>query len=93
MTDQLCGIEAEKAFHDPLGMLGACVAKVMPEGPVGTALFLVLVLCFSAVPFVFRYYVGLVGQGAQPEGSIERQDYDALRASLAGGNLAALRNG
>jgi hypothetical protein len=28
-------------------------------------------------------------RGAQPEGSLERQDYDRLRASLAGGNLAA----
>jgi hypothetical protein len=41
------------------------------------------------VPFVYRYYVGLVGQGAAPEGSLERQDYDKLRASLAGGNRAA----
>ncbi|HEY8008581.1 MAG TPA: hypothetical protein VIE66_17710 [Methylocella sp.] len=34
-------------------------------------------------------YLGVLAQGAQPEGSIERQDYDMLRASLAGDNLAA----
>ena len=32
---------------------------------------------------------GLLAKGGEPEGSLERQDYDKLRASLAGGNLAA----
>jgi hypothetical protein len=41
------------------------------------------------VPFVYRYYLGVLAQGTQPDGSIERQDFDKLRASLAGGNLAA----
>jgi hypothetical protein len=49
----------------------------------------VLALCVAAAPFVFRYYIGVLGQGAQPEGSQERKDYEALRASLTGGNLAA----
>jgi hypothetical protein len=46
-------------------------------------------ICVLAIPFVYVFYLGLLAQGANPEGSIERQDYDRLRASLAGGNLAA----
>jgi hypothetical protein len=38
---------------------------------------------------VIRVYLGVLAQGAKPEGSVERQDYDKLRASLKGGNLAA----
>ena len=68
---------------------GALLKAATPEGPVQTALFLVLGLCVAAAPFVFRYYIGVLRQGAQPEGSLERKDYDALRASLTGGNLAA----
>jgi hypothetical protein len=89
MTDQLCGIEIAKAFDHPLTTFAVCVAKRMPEGPATILLLVVLVFCAAAVPFVFRYYAGLVGQGAALEGSPERQDYDKLRASLAGGNLAA----
>jgi hypothetical protein len=89
MTDQLCGIEAEKAFHEPFTTLGVCALKVMPEGLLGTTLFWVLVLWAAPVPFVFRYYIGVLAQGAEPEGSLERQDYVKLRASLAGDNLAA----
>jgi hypothetical protein len=33
--------------------------------------------------------LGVLAQGAAPEGSLEREDYDKLRAGLAGGNLAA----
>ena len=88
MTDQLCGIEIAKAFDHPLTTFAVCVAKRMPEGPATILLLVVLVFCTAAVPFVFRYYAGLVGQGAALEGSRERQDYDKLRASLAGGNLA-----
>jgi hypothetical protein len=38
---------------------------------------------------MYKYYLGVLAQGAQPEGSLERQDYDKLRASLAGDTLAA----
>lgn len=47
MTDQFCGVAADKAFHDPLGLLGACLAKVLPEGPVGTALLWVMLLSIA----------------------------------------------
>ncbi len=33
--------------------------------------------------------LGVLAQGAKPEGSLERQDYERLRASFAGGSLAA----
>ena len=89
MTDQLCGIEIAKAFDHPLTTIFVCAAKLMPGGPGTILLLVVLVCCSAAVPFVFRYYAGLVGQGAAPEGSLERQDYDKLRASLAEGNFAA----
>jgi hypothetical protein len=48
-------------------------------------------MAFAPPPltFIYKYYLGVLAQGAQPEGSQERQDYDKLRASLAGGNLAA----
>jgi len=46
-------------------------------------------LCATLAPFIYKYYLGVLAQGAAPEGSLERQDYDKLRASLAGGNLAA----
>jgi hypothetical protein len=81
-------IEVDKAFDKPFTTLGVCALRVMPEGPVGTALFWLLVLGAFAVLIVFRYYVGVLAQGAAAEGSIERQDYDRLRASLAGGSLA-----
>jgi hypothetical protein len=29
-----------------------------------------------AAPFIYKYYLGILAQGAQPEGSIERQDHD-----------------
>jgi hypothetical protein len=89
MSDQFCGIEAEKAFEHPLAFLGACAAKMMPEGPQVTVIFSVLVLCILLSPFVYRYYLGLLAQGSQPEGSLERQEYDRLRAGLAGDSLAA----
>jgi hypothetical protein len=63
MTDQVCGLETEKAVQDLLKTAEACLLKLMPGGPLGTTLFWFLVLCVLAVPFVFRYYIGLVGQG------------------------------
>jgi hypothetical protein len=89
MADQLCGLGTEEAVQDLLKTAETCLLKFVPEGPLGTALFWFLILCAAAAPFVFRYYVGLVGQGSQPEGSLERQDYTKLRASLAGDNRAA----
>jgi hypothetical protein len=45
-------------------------------------------LCVVIAPFIYKYYLGLLAQGAAPEGSLERQDYDRVRTSLAGDNLA-----
>jgi hypothetical protein len=89
MTDQLSGCEADKVLDAPLKTIVGCLAEVMPKGPVQTALYWVAGLCILAAPFIYKYYLGVLAQGAAPEGSIERQDYERLRASLAGDNLAA----
>ncbi len=72
-----------------LSSFGDLLAGFAPEGPLRTAVLLVYGLCAAIAPFIFNYYRGLLAQGAKPEGSIERQDYDRLRASLKEGNLAA----
>ena len=69
--------------------VGGWLVGFVPEGPLRTAVLLVYGLCVAFAPFIYKYYLGVLAQGAQPEGSIERQDYDRLRASLAGDNLAA----
>ncbi|MGH6848808.1 MAG: hypothetical protein ACREC0_15655 [Methylocella sp.] len=81
--------EAAKAIGNPIGTFFGWVAGFVPEGPLRTLFIVVVGLCIAAIPFVYQFYLGLLAQGAKPEGSIERQDYDKLRASLAGGNLAA----
>jgi hypothetical protein len=65
------------------------LARLVPEGPMLPLAIVIVGICVLAIPFVYVFYLGLLAQGANPEGSIERQDYDRLRASLAGGNLAA----
>jgi hypothetical protein len=85
----LSGCEADKVLDAPLRTIVGCLAEVLPKGPAQTALYWVAGLCILAAPVMYKYYIGILAQGAAPEGSIERQDYDALRASLAGGNLAA----
>ena len=69
--------------------VGEWFAGFAPEGPLRSAVLLVYGLCVAVAPFIYKYYLGVLAQGAQPEGSVERQDYDRLRASLAGDNLAA----
>jgi|HubBroStandDraft_6_1064221.scaffolds.fasta_scaffold885486_1 hypothetical protein len=69
--------------------VGEWLAGFAPEGPLRTVVLLGYGLCVAAAPFIYKYYLGVLAQGAKEEGSIERQDYDKLRASLAGGNLAA----
>jgi len=69
--------------------IGDLTAGFVPEGPLRTLVILVYGLCVVIAPFIYKYYLGVLAQGAKPEGSIERQDYDRLRANLAGGNLAA----
>jgi hypothetical protein len=66
------------------------MAGETPAGrPRRALLYVVIGLCVAAAPFIYKYYLGVLAQGAAPEGSLEREDYDKLRASLAGSNLAA----
>jgi hypothetical protein len=89
MSNQVAASEATKAIGDPFGTLAGWVAGFVPEGPLRTLFIVVVGLCVLAVPFVYKYYLGLLAQGAQPEGSLECQDYEKLRASLKEGNLAS----
>ncbi len=89
MADAGSSVDVAKAIGDPLGTFIGWLAGRLPEGPARTLLFVVVGLCVAVAPFIDKYYLGVLAQGAAPEGSIERQDYDKLRASLAGGNLAA----
>ncbi len=50
--------------------VGEWLAGFAPEGPLRTAV-LVYGLCTAIAPFIYKYYLGLLAQGAQPEGSIE----------------------
>ena len=72
MTDQLSGSEAAKAIGDPFGTLAGLLAGFVPEGPARTAVLVVEGLCAAVAPFIYRYYLGVLAQGAAPEGSLER---------------------
>jgi hypothetical protein len=89
MSDQVSGSEAAKEIGNPFGTFIEWLAGLLPVGPARTLLYVATGLCVLVAPFIYRYYLGVLAQGAAPEGSIERQDFDKLRASLAGGNLAA----
>ena len=89
MTDQLSACEADKVFDESVKTIVGCVATLVPEGPARTLLYVVVGVCAALSPFIYKYYLGVLAQGAQAEGSEERKDYDELRANLAGGNLAA----
>jgi hypothetical protein len=89
MADAGSDVDVAKAIGDPLGTFIGWLAGRLPEGPARTLLFVVVGLCVAVAPFIYKYYLGVLAQGAKPEGSLERQDYERLRASLAGGSLAA----
>ncbi|MGB8901040.1 MAG: hypothetical protein WCC90_18135 [Methylocella sp.] len=89
MSDPVAGSEAAKAIGHPLGTIVGWLAGLLPEGPERTLLYVLVGLCAALARVVYKYYLGVLAQGAQAEGSLERQDYDKLRAGLAGGNLAA----
>lgn len=76
-----------------LGVLGAFAAWLAvgsaAVGPAETLLLVAVGLTVAAVPMVYDYYFGVLGQGTAPRGSVERRDYDRLRASLEGDSLAA----
>jgi DNA-binding CsgD family transcriptional regulator len=42
----------------------------MPEGPVQRALLVRVGLCAALAPFIYKYCIGALAQGAQPEGMI-----------------------
>src|ERR1700730_6600822 len=59
-------------------------------GPALTALFSILGgICALVFSVMYRRYLGILGAGARGKTTPERKAYDALRESLAGGNLAA----
>jgi hypothetical protein len=87
MSDQ--GGDAAEATSNPLVAIGGWIAGFVPEGPLRTLDLVIEGLCVALAPFIFAYYLKLLAHGCAKEGSIEQQDYDRLRASLAGGNLAA----
>jgi len=89
LSDQGAASEAAKAIGDPFGTLGSVLAGFVPEGPLRTVVLIVEGLCVSAAYVGYNYYIGLLANGGAEPGSIERQDYIGLRASLEGGNLAA----
>jgi hypothetical protein len=89
MTDQLSGGEAAKAIADPFGTLAGLQAGFVPEEPLRTVVLIVEGLCVSAAYVGYNYFIVLLAKGGAEPGSLERQDYDKLRAGLAGDNLAA----
>jgi hypothetical protein len=84
MVDQLSWSEAAKLIGNPLATLAWLLAGFAPEGPARTAVIVIECLCVVLARPIYKYYIGLLAQGAQSEGSLERKDYDKLRASLAG---------
>jgi hypothetical protein len=87
MSDQ--GGGAAEAIGHPFVAIGGWIAGFVPEGPLRTLVLVIEGLCVALAPFIFAYYLKLLAHGGAEDGSIERQDYDRLRASLAGDNLAA----
>jgi hypothetical protein len=85
LTEQLSGCEAVKVFDEPVKTIVGCVAALVPEGPARTLLYVVVGLCATFALFIYKYYLGVLAQGAKPEGSLER-----LRASLKQSRSAAL---
>ena len=85
--------DASKAVAPIVTGVGALLTWLTAGSKVGPALamlFSVLVgICGLTFTLIYRRYLGILGAGAQPEGFPERQAYDDLRESLAGGNLAA----
>ncbi|MCI0598808.1 MAG: hypothetical protein L0Y60_04690 [Beijerinckiaceae bacterium] len=68
---------------------GDLIAGFAPEGPLRTLVYVVYGVCPAIALVIYKYYLGLLAKGGAPEGSIERQDYDRLRAKLKEGNWGA----
>jgi hypothetical protein len=46
--------------------VGEWLAGFVPEGPLRTAVLLVCGLCVAFAPFIYKYYLGVLAQGAAP---------------------------
>jgi hypothetical protein len=60
MSDQISGSEAAKAIANPLGTFVAWLAGHLPEGAARTLLYVVTGLCVVILPFIYRYYLGVL---------------------------------
>jgi len=92
VADGISGSNIVKWIGAPIfgGLIGfvTWLSAGTPYGPALAALFSVIAAVFGlAFALYFDRTVGVLGAGAEPEGSPERQAYDRLRASLAEGNL------
>jgi hypothetical protein len=86
MSDQ--GGGAADIIGHPFIAVGELIAGFVPEGPQRTLVLVIEGLCAVLAPFIFAYYLKLLAHGGAKDDAIERQDYDRLRASLAGDNLS-----
>jgi hypothetical protein len=93
MADELSANDVATALGAPImAALGAAISwMVAGSNSVETALKTLLAviggICFLAFSLIYRRYVGVLGAGAESEGSPEREAYDRLRANLAGDNI------
>ncbi len=67
MADAGASCDVAKAIGDPLGMLIGWLAGMLPEGPARTALLVLVGLCVAVAPFIYKYYLGVLAQGAAPD--------------------------
>jgi len=92
VADGISGSNIVKWVGAPIfgGLVGfvTWLSAGTPYGPALAALVSVVVaFCGLAFALYFDRTLGVLGAGAEPDGSPERQAYDRLRASLAEGNL------
>lgn len=75
------------------GLVGAFATWLLVRsaalGATETLLLVGVGIGCAAMPVAYNYYLGVLAQGTAPPGSVERCDYDRLRASLEGDKLAA----
>jgi hypothetical protein len=64
MADQSSTGEIAKEIGNPIGTFFGWVAGFIPERPLRTLFVVVVVLCIAAIPFIYKYYLGVLAQGA-----------------------------
>ena len=94
MAEELPDSAVTKVLGPPLGAAaGALIAWVGAAGALSYALTTALAVLGGIVgvafSVIYKRYVGLLAAGAKDRDSLERQDYDRLRASFAEGGGAA----